>query len=50
MFIHLPYIFMASGNQVDEGNDLDCRNSTDPAHNNLAAFSDNDNPALVADR
>lgn len=30
--------------QVDEGND------SDPAHTNLAAFSENDKPALVADR
>ncbi|KAG5122513.1 hypothetical protein JHK84_040853 [Glycine max] len=36
--------------QVDEGNDSDCRTATaDPAHNNLPAFSEHDNPALVAD-
>ncbi|RDX74277.1 GATA transcription factor 25, partial [Mucuna pruriens] len=26
--------------QVDEGNDLDCRTAANPAHNNLAAFSE----------
>ncbi|KAK7385403.1 hypothetical protein VNO78_31120 [Psophocarpus tetragonolobus] len=35
--------------QVDEGNDSDCRTAADPARNNLAAFSEHDNPALVAD-
>ncbi|XP_027329891.1 GATA transcription factor 25 isoform X2 [Abrus precatorius] len=40
---------LAPVEQVDEGNDSDSRTAV-PAHNNLAAFSDNDNQALVADR
>ncbi|KHN26151.1 GATA transcription factor 25 [Glycine soja] len=37
--------------QVDGGNDPDCRTAAaDPAQNNLAAFSEPVNPALVADR
>ena len=41
--------FLSPDDQVDEGNESDCRTAI-PAHNNLAAFSDNDNQALVADR
>ncbi|BAT81692.1 hypothetical protein VIGAN_03148600 [Vigna angularis var. angularis] len=36
--------------QVDDGNVSDCRTAANPAHNNLAAYSEHDNPALVADR
>ncbi|XP_027938579.1 GATA transcription factor 25 [Vigna unguiculata] len=37
--------------QVDDGNDSDCRTAANPALNNLAAaYSEHDNPALVADR
>ncbi|XP_014522427.1 GATA transcription factor 25 isoform X2 [Vigna radiata var. radiata] len=35
---------------VDDGNVSDCRTAVNPAHNNLAAYSEHDNPALVADR
>ncbi|XP_052736828.1 GATA transcription factor 25 isoform X2 [Vigna angularis] len=35
---------------VDDGNVSDCRTAANPAHNNLAAYSEHDNPALVADR
>ncbi|GAU46721.1 hypothetical protein TSUD_244140 [Trifolium subterraneum] len=36
--------------QVDQGNSSDCGTTTIPAHNSLAAFSENNNQALVADR
>ncbi|WVY91256.1 hypothetical protein V8G54_036770 [Vigna mungo] len=35
---------------VDDGNVSDCRTAANPAHNNLAAYSEHDNPALIADR
>jgi len=43
------YLIFASDNQVDEVNDSDCRTAANPAHNNLASYSEHDNPALVAD-
>ena len=51
MYTPSPFFF-ASDNQVDEGNDSDCRTAANPAHNNLAhaAYSEHDHPALVADR
>ncbi|CAJ2652218.1 unnamed protein product [Trifolium pratense] len=36
--------------QVDQGNSSDCGTATIPSRNNLAAFSENNNQALVADR
>lgn len=50
MCICLPFFFSASDDQVDQGNGSDCGTAIIPAHNNLAAFSENDNQALVADR
>jgi hypothetical protein len=42
--------FFACDDQVDQGNSSDCGTATIPSHNNLAAFSENNNQALAADR
>lgn len=41
--------FFSCDDQVDGGNSADGRTDM-PALNNVAAFPENDNPALVADR
>ncbi|KAK2376171.1 GATA transcription factor [Trifolium repens] len=45
---HEPSIVPAE--HVDRGNSSDCGTATIPSHNNLAAFSENNNQALAADR
>lgn len=45
------FLHLITDKQVDDGNDSDCRTAANPALNNLAAaYSEHDNPALVADR
>ncbi|XP_004490456.1 GATA transcription factor 25 [Cicer arietinum] len=45
-----PELSIVPAEHVDQGNGSDCGTAIIPAHNNLAAFSENDNQALVADR